>query len=126
MARTIWMWRAAALGIILVLGATVLKISELTLPGLLGALLRSEWIHIPAHLALYGSLAICCRRAVGPRLWLVVATVGAVALLQEAAQSLLVGRAMGGSEAFDLAVDTVALVVALAFIDPPPQSRMVQ
>ncbi len=79
----------------------------------LRALLMSEAFHIPAHLMLYGGFAALCRAQLGDRPGVVIFNVAAVALAQEAAQSLLFGRALGPGELFDLFVDAVAVAIVL-------------
>lgn len=80
---------------------------------LLAQLLRSEVLHVSAHLVLYGLLAAIVWRASSGRRAIVIGVTAVVALLQEGAQSVLYGRPPGHEEAFDLGVDTIALVLAL-------------
>src|SRR4051794_3604066 len=97
---TIW---TVLLGILLIGGAIYLKVYDLQghvrLPAL-QAFLRSDYFHVPAHLLLYGTLTAGCRALIERRWWLVLLAVLAVGLLQEGAQSLLFGRAMGSPEVF--------------------------
>jgi len=105
---------AAMIATLLVGGAIILQITDLSVgPPAAQALVQSEFVHIPAHLVLYGALAAACSRVLGRRSWLVLLAVLAVGLAQEAAQSLLFGRAPGGGELFDLVVDASATLVVL-------------
>jgi hypothetical protein len=108
----------AALGLsaLLIGGAAALQLIERGRPpatGELARLIASDWVHVPAHLLLYGALALCCARAFGGRRWAAALVVGAVALAQEGCQSLLFGRAPGWPEAFDLCIDALALALVL-------------
>jgi hypothetical protein len=110
-----WAW-ALGLSALLIGGAAALKLIERGGPlatGDVARLLGSDWVHVPAHMLLYGALALCCARALGGRLWLAALAVAGVALAQEASQSLLFGRAPGWPEAFDLCVDALAVAAAV-------------
>jgi hypothetical protein len=76
-------------------------------------LLRSEPIHIAAHLVLYGALYTICRALVGPsnRLGIAPAVMLtlAIAFVQEMVQVRTYRRTFAEGELFDLAVDTVAI-----------------
>jgi hypothetical protein len=107
---------ALSLSALLIGGAATLQLIERGRPPSTGGvawLLGSDWVHVPAHLLLYGALALCCAQALGGRRWLAALAVAGVALAQEASQSLLFGRALGWPEAFDLCVDTLAVAAAL-------------
>ena len=80
---------------------------------LIARVLRSEALHVSAHLVLYSSLAAIVWLASSGRRPIVAAVTATVGVLQEGAQSILYGRPPGREEAFDLCVDAVALVVAL-------------
>ena len=107
---------ALGLSALLIGGAATLQLMERGRPPATGGvarLLGSDWVHVPAHLLLYGALALCCARAFGGRRWLAALAVAGVALAQEACQSLLFGRTPGWPEAFDLCVDALAVAAAL-------------
>lgn len=100
--------------VLMVGGAIVLKVTDIGPQSpALRALLMSEAFHIPAHLVLYGGFAALCRTQLGNRVGLILFNVFAVALAQEAAQSVLFGRAPGPGELFDLFVDAVAVLIVL-------------
>ncbi|MBC8074976.1 MAG: hypothetical protein H7Y32_02790 [Chloroflexales bacterium] len=107
---------ALALAALLIVGAATLKLYERGQPlpteGI-AWLLTTDWVHVPAHLLLYGALTAYCARAFGGRGGPTVLAVTIVALAQEGCQSLLFGRAPGWAEAFDLGVDALAVVVTL-------------
>lgn len=107
---------ALALAALLIAGAATLKLYERGKPlpttGI-AWLLTTDWVHVPAHLLLYGALAACCAHTCGGRRGPTALAVAIVALAQEGCQSLLFGRAPGWPEAFDLMVDALAVVVAL-------------
>lgn len=78
----------------------------------------SEVVHVVAHMAMYGGLALLVRRALlvsgggaGP-LTAAAITLG-VASAQELAQVISFGRMPGAPELFDLAVDATAIAIAL-------------
>ena len=118
-----------ALAALLIVGAATLKLAEQGQPPPTGGVrwfLSTDWVHVPAHLLLYGALALCCAFLFGGLRWPTALAVAAVALAQEACQSLLFGRAPGWPEAFDLAVDAVALVAGLGWyqqLQLSPQRR---
>jgi hypothetical protein len=101
-----------ALALFYVAGAVSLATFPLPLPP---ALIRSEAVHVPAHVVLYGGLALLAYRQRGsaPQ---AIAVALAAGVLQELAQVLCVPRAPGLPELFDLLVDGTAasLVVFLA------------
>jgi hypothetical protein len=101
-----------ALALLYVAGAVFLATIPLPLPP---ALLRSEAVHVPAHMVLYGGLALLAYRRLGSAP-LAVGVALAAGVLQELAQVLGVPRAPGLPELFDLLVDATAasLVVFLA------------
>ena len=105
----------AAVSALLIGGAIVLKLFNPQIdPPALRTFVQTEYFHVPAHLLLYGALAAACYGVVGRRWWVVLLFVGAIGMVQEAAQSTLFGRAPGFGEAFDLFVDvSVALVVVV-------------
>jgi len=69
-------------------------------------------VHVVAHVFLYGTLAAACHGLSRHR-WLPLLVVGVVGLLQEAAQTRLVGKSFGRAEAFDLAVDLGAAAIVI-------------
>jgi hypothetical protein len=79
-----------------------------------------EAVHIVAHLVLYGTATVLARRA-GLRPAHAALLAMTIAVLQESAQVIQVGRWPEGSELFDLCVDGVAVMVALALtrVTPP-------
>ena len=81
-------------------------------------LLRSEPLHIGAHLILYGSCYSFLRRATAghPRS-VIIASVATlfVGCVQESIQCLTYGRAWGKGEVFDISVDAAALLWAEAY-----------
>jgi hypothetical protein len=100
------------LGIAYVLLAGVLGRVHVASPTF-ARLTRSELIHIPAHLVLYGTLAwvgLCA--GLGPRGAAIAAM--AIACAQELAQDLGFRRAPGWPELFDLGVDAVAVAATIA------------
>jgi hypothetical protein len=100
------------LGIAYVLLAGVLGRVHVTSPTF-ARLTRSEAVHIPAHLALYGVLAwVGLRAGLGPRGAALAAM--AIACVQELAQDVGFGRAPGWPELFDLGVDAVAVAATIA------------
>lgn len=94
----------------------------------LQAFVKSELFHIPAHLLLYGALALACRSIVGRRPWIVLLAILTVGVTQEAAQSILFGRAPGVGEVFDLCVDgaVTLLVLLVASVWPSAELRHVR
>lgn len=77
--------------------------------------LRSEPVHVSAHLMLYGTLYALCRALCGrgsrwARGTPVVLTL-AIALAQEMVQVKTYRRTFGGGELFDLLVDSVAIAL---------------
>jgi hypothetical protein len=86
-------------------------------PPALRAFFKSELCHVPAHMLLYGTLTLGCRLLSGRGWRPTLLAVLAVALLQEAGQSLLFGRGMGGAELFDLGVDLAVSVAVLLMMD---------
>lgn len=77
--------------------------------------LRSEPVHITAHVLLYGTLYALCRALCGrstraARVAPVVITL-AIALTQELVQVKTYRRTFGGGELFDLLVDSVAIAL---------------
>ena len=99
---------AVAWSVAVIAGAIVLKVlhPERWLP-LIGVLGREEAVHVVAHVFLYGTLA-AASHGLSRHRWVPLVVVGVVGLLQEAAQTLLVGKSFGRAEVFDLAVDLVA------------------
>jgi hypothetical protein len=81
--------------------------------GWLRSLANSEAVHVVVHLLLYGLFALLALRAFGRVRWAVLLTVAAGAL-QEAAQTVPFGVRPAGPELFDLAVDLVAALGAMA------------
>lgn len=77
--------------------------------------LRSEPVHVTAHLLLYGTLyalsrALCGRGSRAARVAPVLLTL-AIALAQEMVQVKTYRRTFGGGELFDLLVDSVAIAL---------------
>jgi hypothetical protein len=104
-----------AWSVALLCGAYYLR-AHPSLPGILGVLAASEPAHIVAHSLLYGTLAAGCY-AVAPRpVWAAPLVTLAVAVLQEGAQTVAFGKPMGGPEAFDLLVDTLAMTFVLTWL----------
>jgi len=79
---------------------------------LLADLSSSEVVHVVAHLAMYGGLALLVRRGGAGPLAAAAITLG-VASAQELAQVISFGRMPGAPELFDLAVDATAIAIAL-------------
>lgn len=82
--------------------------------GALAKVANSEPAHVVAHLLLYGALAALVARALRGWSWKVFALVAAAGLLQEAAQTLFFGVAMGRHEAYDFTIDLAGCAAALA------------
>src|SRR5262245_17200204 len=83
------------MGVVLVVAAAYLKLftpEDEIKRSLLKAVVASEFVHIPAHLILYGTLTVGWYRLSGGRWLTALLAVLAVGVLQEAAQSLLFGR----------------------------------
>ncbi len=81
--------------------------------GWLSRLANSEAVHVVAHLLLYGLFSLLALKAVGRARWAVLLTVAAGAL-QEAAQTVPFGVRPAGPELFDLTVDLIAALGAIA------------
>jgi hypothetical protein len=79
--------------------------------GVLAWLGSFELVHVLAHLFLYGTLAWLCLSAGASPRRAAAFTMG-VALVQEGVQLVQRSRGPGANEAFDLAVDAVAVLAA--------------
>lgn len=89
--------------------------------------MRSELFHVAAHLVLYGALYALCRALL--RAWgnagvaLSVVITLAVALAQETVQVVTYRRQFAGGEAFDIAVDCVAIAIVSVILRRRAQKK---
>ncbi len=108
-----------AVAVLLIGGAIALKLTRveerLTLWGL-NDFFRSEYFHVSAHIFLYGTLTAGIYGVLRRQWRRTLQAVMTLGLVQEAAQSLLFGRAMGSGELCDLGIDLLSASLVLLTI----------
>ncbi len=100
-------------GIAVLYAALAAAASKVTLTGTyFPDLIHSDAVHVPAHMLLYGGLALGAWRSGMSRRFAALFALG-TGIFQELAQDLVFWRAPGMPELFDLVVDATAVAIAL-------------